>query len=108
MKNWKKKLFVVLALIMLLAFLLSFDAIAGPVGKALNAPIETIKNVAKTVLIVAIGLALVFIGASAGALIIGIPLVIVGVGLIAFGLWPLFGGSRGDTNPSNTNLNKPR
>ena len=89
--KWFNIMVVVLACIMLLSFLLSFEPVAKVVADTIGKPVESVKNFAKTVLLVALGAFLITTGVAALTVpVVGAALIIVGLGLMWWGLAPLF------------------
>lgn len=87
----KKIILIVLAVIMLLALLLSFDFTSEKVGAVIGVAGQKVKDVARTVLGIAIGAFLIYSGVLAISVpVVGIALVVVGVALLAYSVWPFF------------------
>lgn len=80
-----KTILTVLAIIMVICALLSFDFIAAPVAKVVGKPVDAVKNLAKTIMFIAVGLALVYFGIMAlpAMAVAGIGLILVGGFLVA-------------------------
>jgi len=92
MKNKLKKFFVyAMAIIMALAVLISFiPAIGQKTADVINYPVESVVNVAKTVVFVTVGLFLIYAGAlSIAAPIIGGALILTGAIMLFYALKPL-------------------
>jgi hypothetical protein len=101
MKNVAKKINIALAIIMFLALLLSFKPVADVLSNVTGWASNTIQTVARIVLGTAIGLYLISAGVAALAVpVVGIILIVVGVALVAWSLWPVFSKKK----PDNTNL----
>lgn len=96
MKNkfWGK-IMSIIAVVILFAFLLTFDAIAAPVAKVFKAPVQAVVNTAKTILFAGIGVFLIYSGVMALAVpVVGVALIAVGAGLLFLAIKPLFGGNK--------------
>ncbi len=79
----------IVIVVMLLALILSFDRVSTFVGATLNIAAGKVQNTARTVLGVAIGIYMISSGVAALAIpIIGISLLVVGVVLVGYSLWP--------------------
>lgn len=88
-----KGFLVLLVVVMFLAFLMKFDAIAGPVSDLIKQPIDVVKQVAGTILMIAVGCVLLYFAApiiTAGAVVIGGAMAIVGLGMIAAATYSWF------------------
>jgi len=97
--KWFNILMVIIVVIMLLSFLLSFEPVAKVVADTVGKPIQAVKDFAKTVLLVAIGAFLITSGVAAMAVpVLGAALIIVGLGLMWWGLAPIF--QSGKTYPT--------
>lgn len=91
MKKGKRFILIALAIIMLLALTLSFDATSQKAGEILNVAGDRVKDIARTVLGIAVGLFLISSGVAAMTVpVVGITLIAVGVALVAYSAWPLF------------------
>lgn len=89
--GWKKKAAIVLAIILAIAFALSFDAPSQFIADKFNMPFEKVKLITRTVVMVSLGLFLISTGAAALAVpIVGGALIVIGLILITYGLWPWF------------------
>jgi len=78
-----------LVAIMALALLLSFEAVGGPVGQSLNIP--KVSAIARVVLGTGIGIYLITTGVAALAVpLVGVALIVIGLIIAAYALWPLF------------------
>jgi hypothetical protein len=85
---------VLLSIVIVLAMLCLFDPVAETVGKWTGVAADKIKTTAKTVVGAAIGLLLISYGVAALAVpILGGALIVIGVALLAYSLWPLFTSS---------------
>jgi hypothetical protein len=111
----------ILVAIVIIAFLLSFRSIAEPVVKAAGAvvdlpkdAVDTVVTVAKNVFAAGVLLAGVYLlgaAAATASLVIALPLLVIGVALLAVAAWSfgLFGKKKEDQlpagqKPDNTNL----
>lgn len=89
--GWKKKVAIVLAIILAIAFALSFDAPSQFIADKFNIPFDRVKTITKTVVMVSLGLFLISTGAAALVVpIVGGTLIVIGLILVTYGLWPWF------------------
>ena len=80
----------ILAALMLLALILSFETVAAAAGNAINVPGDVVKAWARIVLGVLVGIFLINAGIAALSVpFIGITFIIVGVVLVGFSAWPV-------------------
>jgi hypothetical protein len=96
MKSKLKKYGVlILSIIMLLAVSIAFiPGLATKTADVINAPIETVQNVAKTALFVTVAAFLIWAGVlSLAAPIVAGALIITGVVLMWYAIKPYFGNS---------------
>lgn len=92
-----KKIVIGLVVIMVLAMILSFEKVGNTVGDWFKVSAGRVSNVAKTVFITALGLFLISSGAAAMAVpVVGVALIVIGLVLVGFALWPLFTGKKGE------------
>jgi hypothetical protein len=97
----KKVVLYILVLLLVIAFLLRFEGIAGIVAKTLGTNTETVTSVANTVFYASLGCFLIYSGVALMALpIVGIPLIIVGALMCAIPLWEYFSRKK----PDNTKI----
>ena len=86
-----RKVSIGLVAILLISFLFSFDGSASWLGDKIGQPAEKIKSIAKTVVLISLGLFLITTGVPALAIpVVGIALIVIGLILVGFGVWPLF------------------
>jgi hypothetical protein len=124
-KNFPQKTFAVLAIVALVAFLLTLKPVAEAVKKAAEAvgiknfpPLDVFRNVANNIKEVAIGLLIFVVTTIVAAIAVKFGLIAVGIGLAGYGvyrIWQTF--SKGVTQntlpeptpqgPSNTNPASP-
>lgn len=90
MKRGLKVFMYVLVVLMLISFAMKFDVIAGPVAKAIGKPIYWVQDIATMVLFVGIGLFMISVGGPIAATLLGGALIVLGLGLVAAGLWSYF------------------
>ena len=99
MKTKSFKISAVMAIVALIALLLSFAKVANALANMIHgkdsvkaASLSTkIQNTARTILVVAVGAFLITSGIAAMAVpVVGIALIGVGVALMAYALWPVF------------------
>jgi len=91
----KKYGVLILSIIMLLAVSIAFiPGLATKTADVINAPIETVQNVAKTALFVSVAAFLIWAGVlSLAAPVVAGALIITGVVLMWYALKPYFGNS---------------
>lgn len=82
---------------MLVSLILSFDMVGGKVAEVLKVPAQTLKFWAMTVLTGSLGLYLITSGVAALAVpIVGIGLIVIGLALVAYTVWPFFGSKKAE------------
>jgi len=99
MKSKLKKYGVlILSVLMLLAVSVAFiPGLATKTSEVINAPIETVQNVAKTVLFVCVAAFLIWAGVlSLAAPVVAGALIITGIVLMWYALRPYFGGDKSE------------
>ena len=85
------KLLAVLAIVILVAMLLQIPFVSDYVAKVTGSTGDKIRSVARTIASLAIGVALVTWGiASLAVPILGVGMILAGLALVAYSLWPLF------------------
>jgi len=90
-KSWLKVLSIALLIVLLISFAFSFDGSARWLSEKFNMPFEKVKSVTKTIVFISLGLFLISTGAATMAVpVLGAGLIIIGLVLLAYGLWPLF------------------
>lgn len=102
------KLQAILGIVGIIALILSFaqvsEFVAGLFGKTGSDKVNLgfhISSIAKTIFLTVVGLILVTSGiASLMFPIIGIPLIIVGLAMVLYGVWPLFKKQERDIYPN--------
>jgi len=77
-----------LVVVILLALLLSFDKVAEPVANLVSYPVNKVTDLARTVLVVALGLFLISVGATAAAVAVGVALIVIGLALVVYAVYP--------------------
>lgn len=83
--------------IMVLALILSFDAVSDEVGKVTNTAGDKINDVARIVFGTALGLFLINTGvASLAVPVVGVALIAIGIVLVGASMWPVFKGRSGE------------
>lgn len=99
MKTKSFKISAVMAIVALIALLLSFAKVADAIANLIHGKDSAkavslsskIQNTARTILVVAVGAFLITSGIAALAVpVVGIALLVVGVALMAYALWPMF------------------
>lgn len=89
--GWKKKAAILLAIILAISFALSFDAPSQWISDKFNVPFDKVKMITRTLVMVSLGLFLISTGAAALAVpIVGGALIVIGLILLTYGLWPWF------------------
>lgn len=89
--GWKKKAAIILAIILAISFALSFDTPSQWLSDKFNVPFEKVKVITRTLVMVSLGLFLIATGAAALAVpVVGGALIVIGLILVAYGLWPWF------------------
>jgi phosphatidylglycerophosphate synthase len=99
MKNKLKKFgLIALSIIMLLALSVSFiSPVAEKLSDLVKYPLETVQNIARTVLFVSVAAFLIWAGVlSLGAPLVAGALIITGVALMWYALKPYFRNKDGD------------
>lgn len=93
----------VIAFIVIIALVCMIPPVAAAVGGVIGWTGEKLKSVAGTVVAIGVSVLLMTLGvmALAASPIIGAALLIVGIGLLAYSVWPLFSSSG-----SSPSLNK--
>jgi phosphotransferase system glucose/maltose/N-acetylglucosamine-specific IIC component len=96
MKNKKRvrkgKVFlIVVSVVMLIALILSFPQAADKAGEIVGVAGDRIKDVARTVLAICVAVFLVLVGVSSLSYpFVGVTLIVVGLAIMAYSLWPYF------------------
>ena len=92
MKKYKKWIVPALVILMLFSLAVGFiPAVGEKTADIINQPAEAVKNVARQILMLSIGLFLVYVGAVAAlGTIIGGGLILVGLSLVVVAVWPWF------------------
>ena len=103
MKKSLKWILGILLLIILLALAVSTDWGANQAAKVLKKPVAAIKAVAKSVLLIALGVFIITVGAGLVPVSgpIGLGMIALGLSLVGWGAYPLFTKS---TNPGPMDL----
>lgn len=90
-KGWIKKASIFLVVLLAIGLLFSFDGSASWLADKINQPVDVVKKVVKTIVLVTLGLFLISTGAASLAVpIIGGALIVIGIALVAYGLYPWF------------------
>lgn len=97
-----------LAFIVLIALLLCIPQVSDQVAKATGWASSKIRSVAATVVGAAVGLMFISFGITALAAlpVVGIALIVIGIALLAYSLWPLFKSDAATIPIGATGLNK--
>jgi len=91
MKSKIQKFGMFLVFLMLFALLFSIPVVGDKLGGMLGQPGEKIVSIARTVLIITLGVYLISTGVAALAIpVVGITLIVIGLALVTWGAWPLF------------------
>jgi hypothetical protein len=93
--KWVYWLIAILAFIILLCFALLIPPISNKVGEMVGVAGSKIRSVVSTIASAAIGLLLCSFGVTALAAVpvVGVILLVVGLALLAWSVWPLFSDS---------------
>lgn len=85
------KFLVFVTIVIFVCLLLQITPVADAVAKATGSTGDKIKSVARTILMAAIGVALVSWGIAAlGVPVLGVGMVIIGLVVLGYTLWPVF------------------
>lgn len=85
------KILAVLCVVIIICILLQFDPVAKFVAEKTGKTVDFVKSTARTVLVVALGGALVSWGVAALSVpFVGIAMIAIGLALVAYALWPMF------------------
>jgi hypothetical protein len=85
-----KTVMLTLAAIFILAFLMSFDAIALPVAKALNMEVDEVQSAAASIIPLVAGAIIIYAGVTVMAIpVLGAALVLVGAITVFIAVKPL-------------------
>lgn len=115
-KNFPHRLFSVVAIIALVAFLLTIKPVAESVKKLVEMlgitfpPMDIFRNAAANILLVCVGYFALVIAAAIALPIVKIAVTVAAVGVVGYGLYNLYktftGGSVKDILPDPTGINK--
>jgi len=113
-KNFPHRLFSIVAIIALVAFLLTIKPVAEIVKKAIEMlgitfpPMDIFRNAAANILLVCIGYFALVIAAAIAIPIVKIAVTVSAVAVVGYGLYNLYktftGGSVKDILPDNTTM----
>ncbi len=82
---------IVIAVLVILSMLLTFDPVANAVAKVTGVVPETLKSWARVVIAAGMGIALIGWGVAALAVpFVGVAMIVIGVVAFAWAVWPLF------------------
>ena len=85
------KFMIFTAIVVVIALLLSIPQVASQVGKVTGWASDKVVSVARTIVGIGLGVLLVTWGIAALSIpILGGALIVIGLTLLAFSLWPLF------------------
>jgi hypothetical protein len=88
------KVLIAIGLILLLAMIVMIPPVTAKVATWTNTPLDTVRSWAQTAAGIALGAALVTWGIAALAIpILGGIMIIAGLALLAYSVWPLFSTS---------------
>ena len=88
------KILIFVGIILLLSMIVMIPPVTTKVSSMLNVPIQTVRSWAQTVCGIALGVALVTWGIAALAIpVLGGIMIVAGLALIAYSVWPLFSTS---------------
>jgi heme A synthase len=99
----KKVILYVLVILLVIAFLLRFDGVAGMVSKLTGVSVEAIQTTASQVFYGTLGGICIWVGGPlliAGSVFLGGALVLVGIAMIGMALWDRFSTKK----PDNTQI----
>lgn len=115
-KNFPHRVFAVVAIIALVAFLLTLKPVAEVVKKGVEMlginfpPMEIFRNAAANIMLVALGYIALVIGAAIAIPIVKIAVVVTAVAVVGVGLYNLYrtftGGTTVNVLPDNTQINR--
>ena len=113
-KNFPHRLFSVVAIIALVAFLLTLKPVAEVVKKGVEMlgitfpPMDIFRNAAANILIVSLGYIALVVAAAIAIPVVKIAVTVAAVAVAGYGLYNLYktftGGSTKDILPDNTNI----
>jgi len=92
MSKTMRMILIGLAIIILVSLLLTIEPINRAVSNVVKIPQDKLRNVAKVVASIGIGVLLIVVGvtALASSVVLGAVLLVIGVILLASAVWPLF------------------
>lgn len=100
--NKLKKIGIFLVFIMLFALLFSIPVVGEKIGDMAGWPGSKVVNIARTVLVITLGIYLISTGVAALAIpVVGIALIVVGLALLTYGVWPMFKRDTSKVAPEN-------
>ena len=115
-KNFPHRLFSIVAVIALVAFLLTIKPVAEVVKKGVEMlgitfpPMDIFRNAAANILLVCVGYFALVIAAAIAVPIVKISVTVAAVAVVGYGLYNLYktftGQNVKDILPDNTNINK--
>jgi len=115
-KNFPHRLFSIVAIIALVAFLLTIKPVAETVKKLVEMlgitfpPLDIFRNTAANILLVSLGAVALWIAALIVIPIVKIAVTVAAVAVVGYGLYNLYktftGGSVKDILPDNTDITK--
>ena len=107
MKRSIKLLLGIVAFVVILCMILSFDPVATQVSKVTGMASAKVKGWARTIAGAGVGIMLISFGVTALAAmpIVGIALIVIGLAILAYSVWPLFssGGVGAGANSGTIN-----
>jgi hypothetical protein len=85
------KFLTFVAIVLIIAFLLTLDPVANQVSKVTGAAADKIKMAAQYIVGIALGVMLISWGIAAISLpLLGGAMILIGLAILAYSLWPLF------------------
>lgn len=115
-KNFPHRLFSIVAVIALVAFLLTIKPVAEVVKKGVEMlgitfpPMDIFRNAAANILLVCVGYFALVIAAAIAVPIVKIAVTVAAVAVVGYGLYNLYktftGGNVKDILPDNSNIDK--
>lgn len=102
------KFMIVLVIVILVAMLLTTKPVAGAVSKMTGWAADKIQNTARLVVGIAIAVALVTWGIAVLSIpVLGVGMIIAGLALLTYSVWPLFTSSKAAGAEASFNSKNP-
>lgn len=91
MKKFSKHITIIVAILVILAMILLIPTVSNWLGGVVNQSGDTIRGWAQTTVGAGVGVLLLIVGVQSLAVpALGISLIIIGLALLVYALWPLF------------------